>query len=53
MAAANGYGDAGDAACDVADLMCGSLCSINIDNAAIKFTKRHAVAAEAEAHAAS
>jgi len=31
--------------------MCGSLCSINIDNAAIKFTRRSAVA-EAEAHAA-
>ncbi len=31
--------------------MCGSLCSINIDNAAIKFSRRSAVA-EAEAHAA-
>jgi phosphomethylpyrimidine synthase len=33
--------------------MCGSLCSINIDNAAIKFTKRRAVSAEAEIHAAA
>jgi len=32
--------------------MCGSLCSINIDNAAIKFTRRRALA-EAETHAAS
>ncbi|MGH7948846.1 MAG: phosphomethylpyrimidine synthase ThiC [Candidatus Binataceae bacterium] len=31
--------------------MCGSLCSINVDNAAIKFTKRRALA-ETEAHAA-
>src|ERR1700730_4409703 len=31
--------------------MCGSLCSINIDNAAIKFTKRRSIA-EAEAHVA-
>jgi phosphomethylpyrimidine synthase len=31
--------------------MCGSLCSINIDNAAIKFTRKRAVAAEAAAHA--
>jgi phosphomethylpyrimidine synthase len=31
--------------------MCGSLCSINIDNAAIKFTRKRAVAAEATAHA--
>jgi hypothetical protein len=31
--------------------MCGSLCSINIDNAAIKFTKRRSIA-EVEAHAA-
>jgi phosphomethylpyrimidine synthase len=31
--------------------MCGSLCSINIDNAAIKFTRKRAVAAEAPAHA--
>ncbi len=30
--------------------MCGSLCSINIDNAAIKFTERHALS-EAQAHA--
>ena len=30
--------------------MCGSLCSINIDNAALKFTRRRSVA-EAEAHA--
>jgi len=30
--------------------MCGSLCSINIDNAALKFTRRRAIA-EAEAHA--
>jgi phosphomethylpyrimidine synthase len=30
--------------------MCGSLCSINIDNAAIKFTKRRALE-QAEAHA--
>ncbi|HXR24199.1 MAG TPA: phosphomethylpyrimidine synthase ThiC [Candidatus Binataceae bacterium] len=33
--------------------MCGSLCSINIDNAAIKFTKRRAVAEQAEVHAAA
>ena len=32
--------------------MCGSLCSVNIDNAAIKFTKRRALA-EAETHAAA
>ncbi len=31
--------------------MCGSLCSINIDNAAIKFTRRHALT-QAQAHAA-
>src|SRR5208283_2989888 len=31
--------------------MCGSLCSVNIDNAAIKFTKRRSIA-EAESHAA-
>ena len=31
--------------------MCGSLCSINVDNAAIKFTRKRAVAAEAEVHA--
>jgi phosphomethylpyrimidine synthase len=31
--------------------MCGSLCSINIDNAAIKFTRKRAVAQEAAAHA--
>jgi len=30
--------------------MCGSLCSVNVDNAAIKFTRKRAVA-EAEAHA--
>ncbi len=30
--------------------MCGSLCSINVDNAALKFTKRRALA-ETEAHA--
>ncbi len=33
--------------------MCGSLCSINVDNAAIKFTKRRAVAEQAEVHAAA
>ena len=33
--------------------MCGSLCSINIDNAAIKFTKRRALAEQAEVHAAA
>ncbi len=32
--------------------MCGSLCSINIDNAAIKFVKKRAEKAAAEAHAA-
>jgi len=33
--------------------MCGSLCSINIDNAAVKFSKRRAAAAEAQIHAAA
>jgi phosphomethylpyrimidine synthase len=33
--------------------MCGSLCSINIDNAAIKFSKRRPVAGEAQIHAAA
>jgi phosphomethylpyrimidine synthase len=33
--------------------MCGSLCSINIDNAAIKFSKRRAIAEEAQVHAAA
>ena len=32
--------------------MCGSLCSINIDNAAIKFVKKRD-SAQVEAHAAS
>jgi hypothetical protein len=31
--------------------MCGSLCSVNIDNAAIKFAARRALG-EAETHAA-
>jgi phosphomethylpyrimidine synthase len=33
--------------------MCGSLCSVNIDNAAIKFTRKQAALADAEAHAAN
>src|SRR5258708_16642732 len=33
--------------------MCGSLCSINVDNAAIKFTKRRAINEQAEVHAAA
>jgi hypothetical protein len=32
--------------------MCGSLCSINVDNASIKFVRKQAAAAE-QAHAAS
>jgi phosphomethylpyrimidine synthase len=33
--------------------MCGSLCSINIDNAAIKFTKKRALQQPVEVHAAA
>ena len=48
---ARSYKEESEAAGSNVCSMCGSLCSINIDNAAIKFTKRRALA-EAEAHAA-
>jgi phosphomethylpyrimidine synthase len=48
---ARGYKEESEAAGSNVCSMCGSLCSINIDNAAIKFTKRR-VLAEADAHAA-
>ena len=48
---ARSYKEESEAAGSNVCSMCGSLCSINIDNAAIKFTKRRTLA-EAEAHAA-
>jgi phosphomethylpyrimidine synthase len=50
---ARSYKEESEAAGSNVCSMCGSLCSINIDNAAVKFTKRRALAEQAEAHAAA